>query len=57
MSNPSKPLEPNKKQTASEFLLEFAASISKDVPESELEKLPTDSAVNHDHYLYGAPKR
>ncbi len=54
---PSTPLKPSKKQTASKFLLEFAASIPKDVPESELEKLPSDGAVNHDHYLYGAPKK
>jgi hypothetical protein len=57
MTTPTQPSKPNKKQTASEFLLEFAASIPKDIPESELEKLPSDGAVNHDHYLYGAPKR
>jgi transcription initiation factor IIF auxiliary subunit len=55
MKNPT--VEANKKQSATEFFLEFAAQIQKDVPQTELEKLPTDGAKNHDHYLYGAPKR
>lgn len=29
----------------------------KDVPEEELDKIPTDASVNLDHYLYGAPKK
>lgn len=57
MTTLTQPTKPNKKQTTSEFLLEFAASVAIDVPKSELEKLPTDGAKNHDHYLYGAPKR
>jgi hypothetical protein len=56
MSTPSQPTN-NKKQIVAEFLLEFAASVEKDVPAEELEKLPTDGALNHDHYLYGSPKR
>ena len=31
--------------------------IISDVPEEELRKLPADAAEQHDHYLYGAPKR
>jgi hypothetical protein len=27
------------------------------IPIDELAKLPTDGAEQHDHYLYGAPKR
>jgi predicted XRE-type DNA-binding protein len=27
------------------------------IPPEELDKLPTDLAANHDHYLYGARKR
>ena len=27
------------------------------VPKEEWAKLPTDGSINHDHYLYGAPKR
>jgi hypothetical protein len=28
-----------------------------DIPEEEWEKLPTDLATQHDHYIYGTPKR
>jgi hypothetical protein len=38
-------------------LLEKIATITANVPAEEWEKLPTDLAANHDHYLYGAPKR
>lgn len=33
------------------------AEISKDVPDTEWAKLPRDLAENHDHYLYGTPKK
>lgn len=29
----------------------------KDVPPEEFERLPKDGANEHDHYLYGHPKR
>jgi hypothetical protein len=29
----------------------------QDVPNEEFAKLPKDGASEHDHYLYGAPKR
>lgn len=29
----------------------------KDVPEEVWERMPTDGASEHDHYLYGWPKR
>ncbi len=29
----------------------------KDVPEEVWERMPTDGASEHDHYLYGTPKR
>lgn len=29
----------------------------KDVPEEDWAKLPTDLAEQHDHYIYGSPKR
>jgi hypothetical protein len=45
------------KQSAIDFLLKFVDRIEKEVPASELEKLPTDGGQNLDHYLYGAPKR
>ncbi len=36
---------------------ERAVELMKDVPEEDLEKLPTDGATEHDHYIYGTPKR
>ena len=35
---------------------EFADAF-KDVPEEELARLPIDGAAQHDHYIYGWPKR
>ena len=31
--------------------------MTADVPDAEWDKLPTDLAAQHDHYLYGTPKR
>ena len=36
---------------------EVIVEISSQVPDEEWAKLPTDGAENHDHYLYGAPKK
>ena len=36
---------------------ERMAEISSEIPEEEWAKLPSDGSVNHDHYLYGAPKK
>ncbi len=36
-----------------ERILERSAAI----PDEEWDKLPTDMAAQHDHYLYGTPKR
>ena len=36
---------------------ERAVELMKDVPEDDLERLPTDGATEHDHYIYGTPKR
>jgi hypothetical protein len=30
---------------------------TEDIPEEEWKKLPTDLATQHDHYIYGTPKR
>lgn len=35
---------------------EVAAELVRDIPEAELESVPTDGAAHHDHYLYGVPK-
>ena len=40
-------------------LLEFLSEvqgIQAQVPAQEWDKLPHDGSINHDHYLYGAPK-
>ena len=37
--------------------LERVIEISNQLSDEEWAKLPTDGSVNHDHYLYGAPKR
>lgn len=38
-------------------ILEIITELSAQVPMEEWEKLPSDGAEQHDHYLYGAPKR
>ena len=38
-------------------LWEIAEEITSQVPLEEWEKLPVDGAEQHDHYLYGSPKR
>ena len=38
-------------------LWEIVEEISSQIPIEEWEKLPTDGAEQHDHYLYGSPKR
>lgn len=38
-------------------LWQIAEEISSQVPLEEWEKLPADGAEQHDHYLYGSPKR
>lgn len=38
-------------------LWEIAEEISSQVPLEEWQKLPADGAEQHDHYLYGSPKR
>jgi hypothetical protein len=36
---------------------EIITELSAQVPMEEWEKLPRDGAEQHDHYLYGSPKR
>ena len=38
-------------------LAERIAALVADIPPEELDKVPTDGASQHDHYLYGTPKR
>ena len=32
-------------------------ALTADMPPEELDKLPRDGASQHDHYIYGTPKR
>ena len=36
---------------------DIAAKMLQDVPKEALDRLPTDGAAQHDHYIYGTPKR
>lgn len=56
MTTPTK-TKPAKKQSIAEFLREASERIAREIPKEELDKLPRDGAKNHDHYLYGAPKK
>ena len=44
-------------QPASRPIWELIQDNMKDVPPEEFAKLPRDGASEHDHYLYGHPKR
>jgi predicted XRE-type DNA-binding protein len=46
-----------KTETRRRPIWERIAEIAAEIPPEELERLPTDLAANHDHYLYGTPKR
>ncbi len=36
---------------------EIAQEITSDMTEEEMQQLPSDGAEQHDHYIYGTPKR
>lgn len=36
---------------------ELIAEMSAEIPDEIWAELPTDGSINHDHYLYGAPKK
>ena len=36
---------------------ELFEEIAENIPDEVLNQLPTDGAAQHDHYLYGTPKR
>jgi hypothetical protein len=52
-----KPRTRQPKKKAELTLAERIVEIGKRIPPEELEKIPTDLARNHEHYLYGAPKQ
>ena len=48
--------EENTKTTA-QSLLELFENVTADMTENERKNLPHDGAQQHDHYIYGIPKR
>ncbi|ETW96560.1 MAG: hypothetical protein ETSY1_26135 [Candidatus Entotheonella factor] len=45
------------KPDKSNQILDVFRQAWKEIPKEELESLPTDLAAEHDHYIYGTPKR
>ena len=45
------------KKTSRPKLWEMMQECIKDVPPEDWDEVPTDGGLNHDHYLYGSPKR
>ena len=50
-------LDKREKRPGHRPIWEEIAEIVQEVPAEEWAKLPTDLAKNHDHYLYGTPKK
>lgn len=38
-------------------IADIFADLSAEIPLEQWQELPVDGAANHDHYLYGAPKK
>lgn len=36
---------------------QMVEELLKDIPVEDLERMPTDGAEQHDHYIYGTPKK
>ncbi len=47
----------NEAPTGIASLLALAERFAAEMTEEELAQLPTDGALEHDHYIYGTPKR
>lgn len=50
-------LKPREVSEDNRPIWEIITEISSEVPDELWATLPTDGSVNHDHYLYGAPKK
>ena len=53
----ARPAAPDAAPVPGETLDELIDRLTADVPDEEWARLPTDGAEQHDHYLYGTPKR
>lgn len=47
----------HRQQVPEQSFASFVEELVSDIPEDVLDSLPSDSAVEHDHYIYGTPKR
>jgi hypothetical protein len=45
------------KRRKGEDIHAFIIRLSESIPPEELANLPVDGASQHDHYIYGTPKR
>lgn len=48
---------PDQSSEPTKPIWEFATDLVRGIPQEVLDTMPTDGAENHDHYLYGAPKK
>lgn len=44
-------------ETSDEPIWKTFIEAGLEIPDEELDRLPTDGATQHDHYIYGTPKR
>lgn len=51
------PLPPNTKKSQTVPVWKRFQNAARAIPDEELSALPPDGASEHDHYLYGTPKR
>ncbi len=52
-----KMLKQSEKLATAKPISELFAELRSELPVDEWEQFPSDGAENHDHYLYGAPKK
>jgi Arc/MetJ-type ribon-helix-helix transcriptional regulator len=52
-----RPASQNPPATTEKPIWEDILEMTADVPDEEWDKLPSDLAEQHDHYIYGVPKR
>src|SRR5574341_1122972 len=56
-SDPTTPPADHEAPPRRKHLGEIAADLLHDVPDADFAQLPVDGAEQHDHYIYGTPKR
>lgn len=47
----------HRKQEQAQPFANFIEELVSDIPPQVLDTLPTDGAAEHDHYIYGTPKK